>query len=197
MKTIKMGLLPSFVLLLFSALRLHASFVLDYDRVLVEKSVDAMNAIATELKEKTDVSLYVALVQDLNGRTLQEYEHFVVKSFSEPYIAMIVAIRDQKINIIESQTLKDVYDKKRTYWDYIVPMLPKKNHEKTPQRYSALILNGHADIVDQLSKHYGVTLSLALPDDYRTFNMYVRYTFVFMIATFFGALVYRRIRSKD
>lgn len=161
----------------------------------MDKTATKMDQIAKELKEKTDISLYVAAREGLGGQDIREYEKQLRQQYEEPFVAILFALEEKKIDIIHSSGMEQQFDKKKAYWDSIIPLMPVKEKDKTVQRYSAALLNGHADIVQQLSAYNNVKLDSAIAGDHTEINTYVQYVFGFMIVSLLGVYLYSRFRS--
>ncbi|WP_187647407.1 TPM domain-containing protein [Nitrosophilus labii] len=191
LKTNNLGLVaPIFLLLLFTT-NIFASFVIKNDDLLPQKTVDKIDEMGKELQEKTGVSVYIAAVKDLNGIDIQQYEKSLSKSLNKPFILLTIAVNDKKIDIINSKELDNRYDKEQILspWPWrgtILPLLTAKT--KDPKaNIEAALLNGYADIVEQVANSYNVKLDSALGNQNRI-------VFDILKILFYGIIVLFAIR---
>lgn len=101
----------------------------------------------------------------------------------------------KKINIVTSAEAEKMFDKKEVYWDYIVPLIPKKDAELTPQNISAFLLNGFVDIADRIAEYHGVELEHSFPKQNKGVQIAVRtllYVMLFVILLLFVFVYLRR-----
>ena len=131
--------------------------------ILNDKTIDFINKTSLELFNKTNVNLYVMAIDSpsKNGKVFEIYDNFkgyLMKDLQTPFVAIIAIKNQKKIDIItsdESILTKD--DKKKIYWEYMVPLLPQKDSESGA--LSAVVFNGYVEAVDLIAQKFGATIS--------------------------------------
>lgn len=141
-------IVPSFLL--------GSPYIFNPDSQLVHKTELFAQILAQEVKEKTGISLYLIALESLQGRDFATYKEELLKDFTAPYGAILFIKQEKKIDIITQEI--DWLDKKDIYWNYIVPLIPKKESEITPPNISAMLLNGFVQLADTIALHEGVAL---------------------------------------
>ena len=125
-----------------------------------------INAIGKELKEKTDISIYVVALKELPaGMDIVAYEKNVVKELEEPLILLTLSEYDKQIDILaRPQSLYKLFDKKQILSPMpnsgtILPILTMKAKKATTaEKFGAAIQNGYTDLADQIATAKKVTL---------------------------------------
>lgn len=194
----KRGFLSSFLLFLLFAIALHAEqFVYAPAGIIQEKTIAEMDIISKEIYGKTDIGLYVVTMKDLpEGSSLEDFESNVTKDLSKSYV-LILLIKDiKKIDVKTSQDLQDIIDVKRVFWDYMIPLLPRKDNELTTKRISAVVFNGYLDAAQQISDAKDVHIKELPTMESTLVGDAVQYIFYFFIVTLFGILIYSYIRGN-
>ncbi|WP_238700250.1 hypothetical protein [Helicobacter jaachi] len=171
------------------------------DWLLVPKSVAFVQTLSNELFTKTGYSLYVALVDktpqdaslNLDSKASREhYKQSLTKHLSPPYTLIVFMKNDEKMDIISSQP-QTYLDEEKVYFEYMVPLLPKQKDEAlTPQRISAIVLNGYAQAADMIAAHFDVKLEHNMKVDESGGQEFVRFSMYIMLLIMFGilALIY-------
>lgn len=82
-------------------LSLHAEYLYKDDVVNNPKFAEQINAIGTELKAKTGISLYLVMVRDLDqNQSVAEYEKQLASEVGEPSVIMTFVELQQQIDIL-------------------------------------------------------------------------------------------------
>ena len=80
---------------------LHAEYLYKDDVVNNPKFAEQINAIGTELKAKTGVSLYLVMVRDLDeNQSIADFEKQVVAQVKEPAVIMTFIELQQEVDIL-------------------------------------------------------------------------------------------------
>lgn len=175
-----------------------SSYMIVNDGIISDKVSQKVESLGNELYEKTKVSVYVAVTKSLEKQNIQEYEQKLAKNLKEPYILLTLAQEEKKVDIVYSEILKESFDKESVLspfpWDgTIIPLLTVK---KDNDNYNAAILNGYADIVEQISKSHNVKLEGALGSTNKNLYHYVKigiYGFLlFVILRYFFKIIRRK-----
>ncbi len=193
------GLLAPIFLLLFTT-DIFASFVIKNDELLPQKTVNKIEEMGKELKEKTGVNVYIAAVKDLNSLGIKTYEDNLSKTLKKPFILLAIAINDKKIDIINSKEIEDKFDKEQVLspWPWngsILPLLTAKSKNEKANIEAAL-LNGYADIVEQVAASYNVELNSAIGSQNKIVYEIIKIFFYGIIALVFIRFIYGRIKKN-
>jgi uncharacterized membrane protein YgcG len=164
----------------------NASVIYTNDGVISQKVSDKLEEMGSELFEKSGISVYVAAPKSLEGQSIQEYEEKVANSLNSPYVLFTLAKSEQQVDIIYSESLEGKFDKEKTLSPFpwsgtVIPLLSVK---KDNDKYNAAILNGYADIVEQIANSYDIKLQSAIGNTNRDILFWVKmgiYVFVLVI----------------
>lgn len=177
--------MASFHTLLFA----KSHFVLyNPNGLIVDKSQDFVEKLSSELKQKTGFSLYVVAV-DAIGETSKEERSLWKKSFldslTSPYGVIFFFKESRKIDIVMNPDLG--IDRGEIISRFMVPILTQ-DKEMNPSKISAAILNGYAQLADEIASHFGVVLEENLIVDRSGVQDYVHYLVYVMLGIMFGLL---------
>jgi len=101
-------------------------------------------------------------------------------------------MNEKKIELISSEDLHSFLDQKtldNIYFDYMATLLPQKIEDITPQRMSAVILNGYVEIADRIATKNNISLEHGFDKDERGVRHGVRmvmYAMLFILLGLFG-----------
>lgn len=168
------------------------NFVFNEDSLLVEKSANFIEQTSAELKSKTGVNLFVFMGESLGDSTYSAFKDSFSAKLSKPFVALILFKNDKKIDIIQSQD--DLLDKNKVYWEYMVPLIPRKDNELTPQALSAVVFNGYVESVDLIADKFGVAVEHNIPKDEKGARAVAQVILYIMLFSMLGiiALIYLR-----
>ena len=155
LKFIQVGL---FALFVFISNVFASSYVLENQNQILDKTVGFIDVLSNEVFEKTGVSIYLVALDSLNNKPIKEVESYYLQNLKSPYILLFFVRKDKKIDIITDEKSNVMFDKNSVYWDYIVPLIPKKDDEINIQSISAFLLNGFVDIADNVAYFNNVSL---------------------------------------
>ncbi|PAF42940.1 hypothetical protein [Helicobacter sp. 11S03491-1] len=184
--------LTRFVFFLFlPAFLLAESFVLDNQSgLLIPKSAAFVQTLSHELKYKTGFSLYVDVVDTISLDSKEKrknYENEILSKLTPPYGVFFFFRKDKKIDIVLSKDSINIFDVNQVYFNYISPLLPENDRDLTPQRISAIILNGYSEIAERIADKYGVHLENNFPSENQ--NLFVRIILYIMLFSLVGLFV--------
>jgi len=149
-------------LLFITLTSLNAQNVFTNEDLMHAKTVKKIELIGDELKEKIDVTLHLYAKDTINGQTMVEYREMIRKKYKDSYIILLFAQKEQKVDIISSTNLKDKFNKEEVLDPFsgtIIPLLitkPKK--DAIDDRAGAAMLNGYADIAEQVASSFNIEL---------------------------------------
>lgn len=177
--------LCAFFMVFFTSVA-NASLIYVNDEVISQRVSDKLLEMGNELFEKSGISVYVAAPKSLEGKTIKEYEQIVSSNLKTPYVLFTLAKSEQQVDIIYSESLEGKFDKEKTLSPFpwsgtVIPLLSVK---KDNDKYNAAILNGYADIVEQIANSYDIKLQSAIGNTNRDMLFWVKmgiYTFVLVI----------------
>ena len=188
--------------LFFLALSLYASqnFVLKNENILPPKTVQKINEIGNELAQKTGVKVYLAAVKKMPTKKIVDFEKQIAKNLQPPFVLLTIAVEDKKVDIYHSSDTAGLFDKEEILsplpWKgSIIPLLT--SHSKDPHAaVEAALLNGYAEIAEQIADAKGVTLKSAIGNTNRNIYYWLRILFYSIIALIFINVIYRRVIKK-
>ncbi len=139
---------------------LESPFVFNTDSILNPKAIAFFHATSRELREKTRVNLYVFAANDLESQDYARFREDFRAKLSTPFAAIILIKNAKKIDIIASaDEVLTPTERKKIYWEYMVPLLPQKEREITDSALSAVVFNGYVEAVDLIAEHFGVSVN--------------------------------------
>ncbi len=181
MKTLK-SLKIAVISLLFFLIPLNASinkYVISDDVVIDARTAQKLLEIGTEVKEKTNVNIYVyartdlGLPEDTTTKQkiefIKKHEEEIASKLEKPFVLLTLYVEQTHVNIITSETLKTKIDKNDILNGYVVPLLASKDKNSLFAKASAAVLNGYDEIADQVALANGIEkLETGLPDSGKT-----------------------------
>lgn len=188
----------SFVVALFLCFFGSLSFgkvVLQNDDVIGKRVVDKVEIMGKELRDRTGVNTYIAVTKTFDGKSIKSYENKFLDKMQKPFILLALASENHQVDIFASEDMLKRFDKDAVLSPYpwsgtIIPILTRK---KGDDKYSAAILNGYADIVDQVADSYDVKLDSSIGNANKTVIGVIRFIFYgFIIAIIVIVLYYKR-----
>jgi len=190
-----------FLLMLVLSLSLYGSEVfnpfLKNDNIISEKSQPKLVKMMSELKYKTGVSVYAVAVNNMGGKSMAIYREEIANTLKDPYVAIILAVEEKKLEMIMSEKLKAVIDKDEILDDYMLPIMVDKRKDITKEtQYTAALFNGMAQVADTLAEARGIILEESIRSDSKNFTTGLRWLTYLMILTTAGLVLYRYLESK-
>ena len=183
------------LLFLFSSL-IFAQIILKNDAILPQKTINKIEEIGKELRQKTGVSLYVAVVKKMDQKKIIDFEKRLAKDLKPPFILLALSVDDQKVDIYSSDDVKKRFNKEQILSPYpwegsIIPILTA-HFKNQKAAIEAAILNGYSEIAEQVAKSYGIKLKSAIGNTNRNIYYWLRILFYSIIALIFANFIYRR-----
>jgi len=181
-------------LLSFSAV--EASFVIKNDDILPQKTVSKIDEMGEELKAKTGVGVYLAAVNDKNETSIKVFEEKLSAKLKKPYILLTILLGSKKVDIVNSSDMEGKFDKEQILsplpWSgSILPLITSRSKD-FKAAVEAALLNGYADIVDQIASSYNVSLDSSIGSQNKTTYNIIKFIFYgTIILIFFNFLYYR------
>lgn len=188
------------IIALATSLFSSENFILLNEGILPKKTVDKINEIGNELLQKTGVHAYVAVVQRMDTKRIVDFEKNLSAKLPRPFVLLTLAVKDHKVDILSSPDVSKRFDKEEILsplpWKgTIIPLLT--SHSKNPQAaIEAAILNGYAQIAEEIAQSYGKRLQSGLGNTNRNIYYWLRILFYSILALIFLNFIYRRVLKK-
>jgi len=168
--------------LLFFLIPLNASinkFVISDDVVIDVRTAQKILEIGSEVKNKTNVNIYVyarttlGIDKELPIKEkvdlIKKHETQIVSKLEEPFVLLSIAIEETHVNILTSEKLNKIIDKNDILNGYVIPLLASKDKNSLFAKTSAAVLNGYDEIADQIASANGIEkLESGIPDSGKT-----------------------------
>ena len=144
-----------------------ASFSQTDQAKLQKDYFEKVEAIGTELKAKTGISLYLLTAMKLeNNISIEQYGQDFIKDKPKS-IVLAFSLLDVQVDIQANEeslykyfVKDDVLAMSQMGGGSIIPLLPtRKKHMSNPKYTVAALLNGYGDIADQVAQSHEVTLT--------------------------------------
>ncbi|MBF7049236.1 hypothetical protein IY972_04855 [Campylobacter volucris] len=152
MKTILKGGIFTAIFMFFVNFS-YAEILLN-DGVLNQAIEQNITTTSKQIKELTGVDIALALSDKKSFEELRFYEH----NLTSPYILLVFSKASHRVDIFSSEDAANFFDKEKTLSPYpekgtILPILA---NPKQKDIYNAAILNGYADIADQVASYFNI-----------------------------------------
>jgi len=164
------------------------------ENVIKQSSLDKITEITNELYLKTGVSIVAHLVADTHG--IIEYEKNISASLKAPYVLVVFSAKEQKVDMTVSDDLRNIVNKNEILNTYIIPILAAQDKNSLDTKYSAAILNGIAEIADEIAASKGIKLDSSIGSDSRNFMQGLRVLFYGIIFVAIGIYFYRTYQRR-
>ncbi len=163
--------------------------------VIKQSSFDKINELSNELYLKTGVSIVVHLMEQTNGGIL-EYEKNISSTLTAPYVFLAFSAKDQKIDIVVSPDLQSVVNKNEILNTFIIPILAAQDKNALDTKYSAAVLNGVAEIADEVAASKNIKLDSSIGSESRNFMQGLRALFYGIVFVSLGIYFYRLYQRR-
>ena len=174
-----------------------AQIVVKNDEILSPAVAGKISQIGDELYAKSKILAAVAVYESLGEQSLQQ----AVKSLNltAPYAVIALAKRERKVEIFADPATLKLFDKERILSPFpergtILPILTSKN---TKDVYNAAILNGYADLTEQIAASLGVKLESAIGDANKTALNALRAAVYGSVILVFAVMIYKKARRQN
>ena len=196
----------SVVIFLFVTAILQAKFIHKDELIKIDNFSSQVETIGQELFEKTGISLYMINIKAIENEMLIQTEQRIAQELQEPFILLSLSIgkaEQGKVDIYASNQMQTKFDRDQVLSPYpwsgtIIPIITSKKKGNPKEKYGAAMLNGYADIAEQVAYSYGVELKSALGNSNKiTINIF-RAIFYSVLILAFSYWIYRKFfrRSK-
>ncbi|MDR1614749.1 MAG: TPM domain-containing protein [Campylobacteraceae bacterium] len=174
----------------------HESYIFNDNKIVGEKAIDKINEMGAELFSKSNVSVYTFVSLSIGDVNKTEYWSNFTKELQEPYALLVMLTDDKVVDILYSPELEGRFDKDKILSPYpeIGSILPLLVLKKDYDNFTAAILNGFADIVEQIAVSYGITLESAIGSSNRSTLGWIRFIVYGMFALAFLFYIYKKVQ---
>ncbi len=181
-----------FIFLLSQSLALGANFVINNDEILSQKVSAKLNEIGSELYAKSGINLVVGVYKDGELEAL-----FKEQNLSSPYAFLLLIKDKKKVEIFADANTSKLFNKEQILSvnpesGTIIPILVSKNGKDV---YNAAILNGYADIAEQIASSLNFQLESSVGNSNKTTLNFLRF-FIYGLVVFFVIVVfYKKVKN--
>lgn len=185
----------SFLLFLLLNVFAFAKSEIINQNVIKQSSLDKITEISNELYVKTGVSIVGHFVEKTDNGIV-EYENNVSSKLTSPYVLVVFSAKDQKVDIVVSGDLQKVVNKNEILNTFMIPILAAQDKNSVDTKYSAALLNGIAEIADEVASSKNIKLDSSIGSDSRYFMQGLRALFYGIIFVALGIYFYRLYQRR-
>jgi len=181
-----------FIFLLSQSLALGANFVINNDEILSQKVSVKLNEIGSELYAKSGINLVVGVYKDGELEAL-----FKEQNLSSPYAFLLLIKDKKKVEIFADSNTSKLFNKEQILSvnpesGTIIPILVSKNGKDV---YNAAILNGYADIAEQIASSLNFQLESSVGNSNKTTLNFLRFFIYGLVAFFIIVIFYKKVKN--
>ena len=181
-----------FIFLLSQSLALGTNFVINNDEILSQKVSVKLNEIGSELYAKSGINLVVGVYKDGELEAL-----FKEQNLSLPYAFLLLIKDKKKVEIFADANTSKLFNKEQILSvnpesGTIIPILVSKNGKDI---YNAAILNGYADIAEQIASSLNFQLESSVGNSNKTTLNFLRFFIYGLVAFFIIVIFYKKVKN--
>ena len=181
-----------FIFLLSQSLALGANFVINNDEIISQKVSVKLNEIGSELYAKSGINLVVGIYKDGELEAL-----FKEQNLSSPYAFLLLIKDKKKVEIFADANTSKLFNKGQILSvnpesGTIIPILVSKNGKDV---YNAAILNGYADIAEQIASSLNLQLESSVGNSNKTTLNFLRFFIYGLVAFFIIVIFYKKVKN--
>lgn len=181
-----------FIFLLSQSLALGANFVINNDKILSQKVGVKLNEIGSELYAKSGINLAVGIYKDGELEAL-----FKEQNLSLPYAFLLLIKDKKKVEIFADSNTSKLFNKEQILSvnpesGTIIPILVSKNGKDV---YNAAILNGYADIAEQIASSLNLQLESSVGNSNKTTLNFLRFFIYGLVVFFIIVIFYKKVKN--
>ena len=160
LNSLRVGVILS-LLFLFCQNLTAQTLILNDDKLIDDRAKEKINQIGDEVKSKLGVNIYIYAKSNLgldeNIKTKEKIEFIrnnenqLVSTLEQPFVLLTIAVEETHVNLLFSDSLKEVLDKNDILDGYVVPLLASNDKNTLFAKVSAATLNGYAAIADKIA----------------------------------------------
>lgn len=194
-------ILCAIMFVFFTCNALASSYIIINDGTVSPKVSAKVNEMGSELFEKSGIRVYVAVPKSLDGKTTTQYAKSLLEGqqLKDPYVLFLLAKNDTQVDILYSKGLEKNFDKEAVLSPFpwsgtVLPLLAQK---KEKDKYNAAILNGYADIVEQIASSKNIKLQSAIGNTNKEIYWVLQIVIFGFLIFIFGVYLYRRLKKSN
>ncbi len=182
----------------FSPVLIFAKEFVVYDDNLEEKTAQKIEEMGSELFTKSGVKVILIAKKSGEGENILTYEQNFAKNLTAPYVLLTLFQAEKKVDVYYSKGLEKEFDREALLsplpWSgTIIPLLTSKKNEVS---VGPALLNGYADLVEQIAAYRKIELESAIGSANKiTINIVRLLIYGFMVVVV-GLIIYKRIKSR-
>ena len=189
-----------FLLCLFSLVPtfLNANEFVIHDGILDNRAAAKIEEMGQELYKKSGVKVFLTAKKSAEGEDIVVYEKRLSDTFSSPHVLLTLFLEEKKVDIYASLGLEKEFDKESMLsplpWrGTIIPLLTEK---KKVLDVTPALLNGYADIVDQIADYRKIKLESSIGSANKNTLGVVKFLVYGFVATLVILMLIRRRRKR-
>lgn len=196
-------------LLLFFIPTLNAStnkYILNDDGLIDQRASGKIYEIGNELEIKTGVNVYIHLQNSYRideklpmkekFEIIRTYEKNIIKQLQAPYVIVLMELELPHMNLVTSDDLKNIVDEDDILDNYIIPVVASKDKNQLLSKVSAALLNGYAQVGDDIATSRNIKLESSIGSDGTTFSAFWKVFMYFIIITGLAAYTIAVLKAK-
>lgn len=182
----------------FSPVLIFAKEFVVYDDNLEEKTAQKIEEMGSELFTKSGVKVILIAKKSGEGENILTYEQNFAKNLTAPYVLLTLFQAEKKVDVYYSKGLEKEFDREALLSPFpwsgtIIPLLTSKKNEVS---VGPALLNGYADLVEQIAAYRKIELESAIGSANKiTINIVRLLIYGFMVVVV-GLIIYKRIKSR-
>ncbi|MDR0762420.1 MAG: TPM domain-containing protein [Campylobacteraceae bacterium] len=178
----------------------NESYIFNDDKIIGDKAVIKINEMGEELYRKSNISVYAFVSLSVGDESVNKTEYWsnFTKELKQPYVLLVMLTSDKVVDILYSPELEGKFDKAKILSPYpmtgsILPLLVLK---KDYDNFTAAILNGFADLAEQIAESYNIVLESAIGSSNRSTMDWIRFVVYGMFALAFLFFIYKKVKYR-
>jgi len=185
-------------LFLFSSTALNASSYVQHDGILDERAVAKIEEMGEELYKKSGVKVFLTAKKSAEGEDIVAYEKRLSATWDFPHVLLTLFLEEKKVDIFASEGLEKEFDKEEMLsplpWKgTIIPLLTEK---KKVLDVTPALLNGYADIVDQIASYRKIHLESSIGSANQYTLNFVKFLVYGFVAVLVILMLIRRMKER-
>ncbi|NPA28752.1 MAG: hypothetical protein GXO33_01045 [Epsilonproteobacteria bacterium] len=175
--------------------------ILRNDGIMPPKEVAKLDQMGRELYDKTGVAVFVAAVSELNAtRPIDLIEQ--IKARYPDYLLLYFSKKPTTVNIFATPATRQLADIEQILsplpWrGTIKPVMSPAFSKDEGVKLEVAILNGYADLVDQVAASKGVVLKSSIGSGSKKSFLFVRWIFYVMLAVVILQFIRRKAKNHE
>ncbi len=185
-------------LFLFLSTQAFASEYVQHDGILDERAVAKIEEMGEELYKKSGVKVFLTAKKSAEGEDIIAYEKRLSATWDFPHVLLTLFLEEKKVDIFASEGLEKEFDKEEMLsplpWKgTIIPLLTEK---KKVLDVTPALLNGYADIVDQIASYRKIHLESSIGSANKYTLNFVKFLVYGFVAVLVILMLIRRMKER-